>query len=273
MRNFVGRYDYINPKYTDVTWGVSDEDMFMRGIEEIRKLTEKGRTFALLQTVSNHPPFDLPPPAPFPALHGPEQLVPWLNGMRYSDWALGKFFEHAERETWFSHTLFVIVGDHGFSYEAPKAMMNLSSYHVPLLIYYPGDTEKGGQVNHTVSSQVDVLPTVMGLMGIHNAYQAWGRDLFRLDPSDQGWAVIKPSGGHETVGFIRGDILFVTAPKIAPSVYRYRLNPWDATKIQMPAETASEFAQNLYGYVQSGIKALLTYRAGVSAEDVSIMKK
>ena len=64
MQRFVGRDDYINPVFKDPTWGVSDEDMFVRGVDEITQLAEHGQVFALLQTVSNHAPFQLPAPAP-----------------------------------------------------------------------------------------------------------------------------------------------------------------------------------------------------------------
>jgi phosphoglycerol transferase MdoB-like AlkP superfamily enzyme len=273
MKNFVGRDDYINPKYMDATWGVSDEDMFTRGVEDIRRLAKEGPAFALLQTVSNHAPFDLPSPAPFADLNGPEHLMPRLNGLRYSDWALGKFFELAEKEPWFKDTLFVILGDHGFAYESPKAMMDLPSYHIPLLIYYPGDTKKGGQINHTVGSQVDVLPTVMGLMDIKSVSQSWGRDLFRIDQTDQGWAIIKPSGGGKTVGLIKGDLFFVTAPKMEPLAYRYSLNPWNPEEVKLTAEETDALSKTLHGYVQAAINALMTSHAGVTADDVVKSRK
>jgi phosphoglycerol transferase MdoB-like AlkP superfamily enzyme len=199
--------------------------------------------------------------------------MPRLNGLRYSDWALGKFFELAEKEPWFKDTLFVILGDHGFAYESPKAMMDLPSYHIPLLIYYPGDTKKGGQINHTVGSQVDVLPTVMGLMDIKSVNQSWGRDLFRIDPNDQGWAIIKPSGGGKTVGLIKGDLFFVTAPKMEPLAYRYSLNPWNPEEVKLTAEETDALSKTLHGYVQAAINALMTSHAGVTADDVVKSRK
>ncbi|MDH4231417.1 MAG: LTA synthase family protein [Nitrospirota bacterium] len=272
MKYFVGRDDYRNPKFKDPTWGVSDEDMFLRGVEEISKLAAQGPTFALLQTLSNHAPFNLPAPAPFSGLSGPEELMPRLNGIRYSDWALGRFFDLAGREPWFNDTLFVIVGDHGFAYRSPMAMMDLSSYHVPLLLYYPRDAKGANRKIHTVGSQVDVLPTVMGLMGIRSLSQSWGRDLFRLAPADQGWAVIKPSGSGQTVGLVKGDRLFVISPKLNPSAYQFRLNPWTATQISLSPETAAVLSEELHGYIQTGINALMTFRAGVPADRMRILK-
>lgn len=268
MKHFVGRDDYIKPKFMDATWGVSDEDMFMRSLEVIRKLTAQGPTFAFLQTVSNHAPFDLPPPAPFTDLTGPDTLMPRLNGMRYSDWALGLFFDHAEKESWFADTLFVILGDHGFSLEAPQAMINLSNYHVPLLFYYPRHKEGAGIKVHSVGSQVDVLPTVLGLMNITSAHQSWGRDLFRLDPDDKGWAVIKPSGGGQTVGLIRDDMLYVTSPGVASSLYQFSLNPWTVTQTRFSGDISEMLSRELHAYVQTGLDTLLSFRAGVSAEQL-----
>ena len=89
--------------------------------EEIRRLSAKGPTFALLQTLSNHAPFNLPPPAPFNDISGPQQLLPRLNGIRYADWALGNFFDKVSKEPWFKDTLFVILGDHGFPFESKQA--------------------------------------------------------------------------------------------------------------------------------------------------------
>ena len=42
IRYFVGRDDYINPLHNDPTWGVSDEDMFMRAVDEIGRLSAQG---------------------------------------------------------------------------------------------------------------------------------------------------------------------------------------------------------------------------------------
>jgi phosphoglycerol transferase MdoB-like AlkP superfamily enzyme len=270
MKYFVGRDDFKNPIYRDPTWGVSDEDMFMRGLEEIRKLAARGPAFALLQTLSNHAPFHLPPPAPFSDLKGPEQLMPRLTGIRYSDWALGRFFERAVREPWFNDTLFVILGDHGFAYRPPMAMMDLSSYHVPLLIYYPRDGKGANRKIHTVGSQVDVFPTVMGLMGIRSLNQSWGRDLFRLEPTDPGWAVIKPSGSAQTVGLVQGDRLFVTSPNLSPSAYQFKLNPWTANQIELSPEDSAALSEELHGYIQAGLNVLLTSHAGVPAEGMKM---
>jgi len=263
MKHFVGIKDFRQPKFTDATWGVSDEDMFLRGITEIDHLTEKGPVFAFLQSLNNHAPYELPPPAPFKDITGPASLIPRLNGLRYADWALGRFFAEAGKKPWFKKTLFIIYGDHAFAFQRPKALLDLTRQHIPLLVYYPGDTRPSGQVIHAVGSEVDILPTILGLLKIDSPIQSWGRDLFRLDTDDPGWALIKPSGGEPTVAFIKGDNFLVEAPGIKPVLYHYSLYPWDVQPItEGNDDLCKEYKLALESYVETGIDALARQVAG-----------
>ena len=70
MSNFVGRDDYVDPIYMDSTWGVSDEDMFNRSIEELNKLDSDTPFYAMLQTLSNHVPYALPENLAFDPITG-----------------------------------------------------------------------------------------------------------------------------------------------------------------------------------------------------------
>ena len=268
IEKFVGKDDFKNPRFMDPTWGVSDEDMFLRGVEEIDRLSKGGRrVFALLQTLSNHAPFDLPPPAPFKGIKGPDVLMPRLNGIRYGDWALGRFFEEARKRPWFNRTLFVIYGDHGFAFEQPKALMDLTRQHIPLLIYYPGDTRHAGLMVKDVGSEVDIMPTVLGLLHVRAINQAWGRDLFRPCSESAGWAVVKPSGGNPTVAMINGDEFLVEAPGLNPVLYDFSLYPWHVNQLTIQDHPmASILERQLESYVETGIRTLKAHRAGVGKE-------
>ena len=268
MHDFVGREDYINPLHNDPTWGVSDEDMFMRAADEIDRLSAQGPAFALLQTLSNHAPFNLPPPAPFADIDGPVHLRPRLNGLRYADWALGKFFDVASQKPWFRETLFVVLADHGFAFESKQADIDLDEYHIPLLIYYPGDTRYAGRRIHTIGSQVDVLPTSLGLLEVRYAGQPWGRDLFRLDARDRGWAVIKPAGTSQKAAFIHDNYLAILKPEFSPELYKFELNPWRAVKTSGQSDMASSLSRSASAYLQTALTALLTKHAGITAQEI-----
>jgi membrane-anchored protein YejM (alkaline phosphatase superfamily) len=172
------------------------------------------------------------------------------------------------KEPWLKDTLFVILGDHGFPFESKQAELDLDDYHVPLLLYYPGDTRYAGRHIHTVASQVDVLPTSLGLMGIRTAIQAWGRDLFRLDSSDPGWAVLKPAGNSKKVAFVQGESLLVIKPDFNPELWKYKLNPWQANTVHGQSLVVTDLSQTLCAYLKTGLTALQANRAGVGHEDL-----
>ncbi|SQC55605.1 membrane protein [Pseudomonas aeruginosa] len=97
-----------------------------------------------------------------------------LTAMRYSDWALGQFFEKAKKSPYYKDTLFVVVGDHGFGSPEQLTEMDLHRFNVPLLLIAPGIQEKFGTHLPTVGTQVDIVPTIMGLLGGETVHQCWG---------------------------------------------------------------------------------------------------
>ncbi len=97
-----------------------------------------------------------------------------LTAMRYADWALGQFFDKARKAPYFKDTLFVVVGDHGFGSTEQLTEMDLFRFNVPLLLIGPGIQDKFGAVSHTVGTQVDIVPTIMGRLGGEVRHQCWG---------------------------------------------------------------------------------------------------
>jgi phosphoglycerol transferase MdoB-like AlkP superfamily enzyme len=268
MTRFVGRHDYENPVFSDPTWGVSDQDMFARGSEELDRLAATGKPFyALLQSLSNHTPYALPRNLPVERVTGQGSLDEHLTAMRYSDWALGKFFEKAKRSPYYEETLFVVVGDHGFGGREQLTEMDLYRFNVPLLLLAPGIQERFGRVRSSVGSQVDVVPTVMGFFGGRTRHQCWGRDLLGLPDGDAGFAVIKPSGGDQTVAIVRGDRILVKPRDGEARVYDYRLGRDSRASPVKEAPERAELQKQLEAFIQSATKSLLENSAGAARDD------
>jgi phosphoglycerol transferase MdoB-like AlkP superfamily enzyme len=261
MRHFIGRNDYVNPVFSDPTWGVSDQDMFDRAVTELNALDHTRPFYALLQTLSNHTPYALPDPLPVDAVSGQGVNDEHLTAMRYSDWALGRFFDQVRNEPWYRDTLFVVIGDHGFGTPRQLTDLDLLRFNVPMLLIAPGITERFGQRNDIVGTQVDVVPTIMGRLGGAVQQQCWGRDLLALPAGDKGFGVIKPSGGGQTVGLLRGDELVVQPRGEQPRAYRYQLGP-QATVTEQ-AHVPGDLQEQLKAYVQTATSALLEDRVGV----------
>ncbi|PWB35971.1 hypothetical protein DCO48_00560 [Pseudomonas sp. SDI] len=262
MTTFIGRNDFVNPVFSDPTWGVSDQDMFDRGAQELAHTYGKKPFYALLQTLSNHTPYALPKDLPVEPVTGQGRLDEHLTAMRYSDWALGQFFEKARKEPYFKETLFVIVGDHGFGNHQQVTELDLGRFNVPLLLIGPGIQEKFGAVNHTVGTQVDIVPTVMGRLGGETRHQCWGRDLLNLPAGDQGIGMIKPSGSEQIVGLVQGDRLLIESKDMSPRVYRYQLGKeFNAELIEAPDQ--ADMTRKLESFIQTATKSLLDNTAGV----------
>ncbi|MBA1190817.1 LTA synthase family protein [Pseudomonas entomophila] len=262
MTTFIGRNDFVNPVFSDPTWGVSDQDMFDRANEELSHNYGKKPFYALLQTLSNHTPYALPKDLPVKPVTGQGRLDEHLTAMRYSDWALGQFFEKASKQPYYKDTLFVIVGDHGFGNHQQVTELDLGRFNVPLLLIAPGIQDAFGAVNHTVGTQVDIVPTIMGRLGGETRHQCWGRDLLNLPAGDPGIGIIKPSGSEQIVGLVQGDRILIESKDMSPRLYRYQLgSEFKAELIDSPDQP--DLVKKLESYIQTATKSLLDNTAGV----------
>lgn len=257
MTRFIGRNDYKNPIVSDPTWGVSDQDMFDRAVIELQQMDRGKPFYALLQTLSNHTPYALPKELPVAPVKGHGWQNEHLTAMRYSDWALGQFFNKIRPMPWFKETLFVVLGDHGFGVNEQLTEMDLFRHHVPMLIIAPGITNKFGNTRDVVGTQVDVVPTIMGRLGGGVRHQCWGRDLLALDAADPGFGIIKPSGTDQTVAMIRGDKILVQPKGQVARAYRYNLGESPYVARLSSSHSDKTMLQQLLAYIQTATETLL----------------
>lgn len=261
MRNFIGREDFVDPVFIDPTWGVSDQDMFDRAAVELAKKDPSKPFYALLQSLSNHTPYALPEQLPVAPVTDRGSNNQHLTAMRYSDWALGQFFEKAKKSPYYKDTLFVIVGDHGFGSPEQLTEMDLFRFNVPLLLIGPGVREKFGERRDTVGTQIDVVPTIMGRLGGSSRQQCWGRDLLTLPEGDAGIGVIKPSGSDQTVAIVSGERVLVQPKGLPAKLYRYQLQERRVEVLQGDAEQPG-LQKRLEAFLQVATQSLLHNTTG-----------
>lgn len=152
-------------------WGVSDEDMARKAIKEMNAQAKTGKPFFNhWMTVSNHRPFTYPEGR----IDIPGTAKSRQGGVKYTDYALKLFFELAKKESWFKDTVFVIVADHCAS-SAGRTELPLDRYRIPCLIY--AESLEAKRVD-TLVSQIDVMPTVMGLLNFSYESKFLGQDIF-----------------------------------------------------------------------------------------------
>lgn len=157
-------------------FGVPDEVLFGYAIKKINNLNQAHKPFfTTILTSSNHDSLSLP--NPLPSGFHPHSATRFHQSYEYADWSISQFIELAQKEDWFENTIFVFVADHGSNnqqgYDLP-----LNVHHIPFLIYAPTIFHEPKTYDNMVS-QIDVFPTIMGLLNIPFTNSTFGIDLFR----------------------------------------------------------------------------------------------
>jgi len=154
------------------TFGVPDDFMFRFSIPKINTLNKSGKPFFVsLMTTSDHGPFYIPP------YFTPKSKKGRVRSVEYADWSLKQFFELAKKQEWFQETLFVLVADHGLALTAAYDI-SLDYHHSPGIIYNP-DILGAPKSFHNIAGQIDIFPTIMGVLNIPYVNNTLGIDLLR----------------------------------------------------------------------------------------------
>lgn len=170
-KRFLEQKDFAKPTFT-TAWGVCNEDLYDRALEEMRSMNAAGKPFFVTtMSVSNHKPYTYPPGriAENPSDRKRENVV------KYTDYALGRFFEKARGEAFWKDTVFVVVADHGARVYGSQTIP-IKSYEIPMVILGPAVVQKPAR-HGMLGCQLDVAPTILGLLGRPYQSTFFGRDL------------------------------------------------------------------------------------------------
>jgi phosphoglycerol transferase MdoB-like AlkP superfamily enzyme len=161
----------------DGTWGIFDEPFFIDAAKKINTFVKPFCTVVF--SLSSHDPFNIPTNRKnlFAKFKGETDFQ---IAMRYSDFSLSKFFEYAEKQKWYSNTIFIITADHTI-YTARNDVF--SSFHIPLLIFDPADQKS--EIVAKVGTHVDILPTIIDLLHVPTIHASMGKSL--LDTNKNGF--------------------------------------------------------------------------------------
>jgi len=179
-------------------WGVADEDLYTLALSRFDKAHAAGKPFfAHLMTTSNHRPYT------FPGGRGPWPQKQRNSAVLYTDWAIGDFLRRARQHEWFKDTVFVFTADHCAS-SAGKAALPAFRYRIPLWVYAPGKVAPG--TFDGLMGQIDIAPTVLGLLGMDYDSRFYGVDVFEHAP-DRAFV-----GTYQLLGYLQPDRLVQLAP-------------------------------------------------------------
>jgi phosphoglycerol transferase MdoB-like AlkP superfamily enzyme len=219
----IDRTDMEAPNFANI-WGVSDEDLFRNAVRVFDEQHQHGeKIFSVVMTTSNHKPFTFPPGVRGVPVKGGGREA----GIRYADYSIGRFFEMAKTKPWFDDTLFVIVADHGARVYG-REDIPVSTYEIPLVLYSPKHI-KPARVE-TLTSQIDVAPTVIGILNFDYDSTFFGIDVLRDSHPDR----LIPLNHNRDIALFDGHNLIQIGFRKTSAQYLY--DPESHRQTQVPTD-------------------------------------
>ena len=183
-------------------WGMADEDLYRETLKLADANYAQQKPFLLqLMTTSNHRPYTYP-----------EGRIDIKSGngrdgaVKYTDYAIGQFLNEARKKPWFDNTIFVFVADHTAG-SAGKEDLPITNYQIPLFIYAPKLIE--ARENSQLASQIDLAPTLLGLLNLDYQSTFFGRNLLQDNPLPPRVVV----GNYQHLGLFDGKDLAILSPR------------------------------------------------------------
>jgi len=222
-------------------WGVADEHLFDHVIEEIdraKRAAPAQPVFAHVMTTSNHRPYTYPAGRiDIPSHSGREGAV------KYSDYALGRLIEQARERPWFDDTVFVITADHGANARG-TSRIPVDKYRIPLFLYAP--KHLAPRRVDRLMSQIDIAPTLLGLLDFRYYTKFIGRDVLHAAPqTDRAFVA-----NFQTLGYLKGEQMVVLQPRRKVEWLRRAGEEYVADPAQSPA-----FAREAIAFYQVAARA------------------
>ncbi len=176
----------------DGMWAIWDEPFLQYYCTKMNEMKQPFMTAVF--TASSHHPYVVPDK--YKDVY-PEEGIIMHKCIRYTDMAIGRFFQEASRQPWFQNTIFVLTSDHTNMSDHDYYQTDLGGFCSPIIIYEPGGSREPS-VEPKIAQQIDILPTVMGMLHYPDPYFGFGIDLLNT-PADSTWAVNYLNGIYQYV--------------------------------------------------------------------------
>ena len=177
----------------DGMWAIWDEPFLQYYAAKMSEMKEPFMTAVF--TASSHHPYVIP--EKYKDVY-PEEGLTIHKCIRYTDMAIGRFFQEASRQPWFKNTIFVLTSDHTNQSDHMEYQTDLGGFCSPIIIYEPGVTDQQPEMQQKIAQQIDILPTLMGRLHYPKPYFAFGIDVLNT-PAEQTWAVNYMNGFYQYV--------------------------------------------------------------------------
>ena len=242
FQDIISEKDYPSSEVLS-TLGVPDHYLFQFAIPKIDEIARNGdKFFVTFMTASDHGPYIIPEDIDFKSSHKDvkKQVV------QYADWSIRRFMEEAKKTSWYENTVFIFIADHGYRGKATYDMP-LEYHHSPFIIFNPKWTSQADSYPN-MATQMDVGPTILGLIGVNWENNTLGIDLFRKERPYAFFCA------DDKLGCLSKDLFLVMRNNGLKSLYKYKSldtkdyageYPEELNKMELYAKAMTAVAQEL----------------------------
>ena len=198
----------------DGTWAIWDEPFLQFFALKMSELQQPFMTSVF--TASSHHPFAIP--EQYRGVYH-EGQHPIHKCILYSDNALRRFFVTAKQQPWYDNTIFVLTADHTNHSNHDVYLTSLGAFSVPIIFFDPSGSLPREKRNG-VAAQIDIMPTILGLLGYDEPYIAFGKDL--LSGNTPTWTVNYSNGIYQ---YVDGPLVLLFDGERQTALYNYVDDP------------------------------------------------
>ncbi|WP_095498754.1 LTA synthase family protein [Paraferrimonas haliotis] len=223
FEDIVEEKDYQSPSFKG-SWGVSDEDLYTKAHQEFTQLNKQNRPFfSLVFTSSNHSPFEYPEGKiePYDSEYNTRN-----NTVKYSDYALGTFFDKAKQSKYWDDTVFIIIADHDAQVHGSQ-LVPVNHFHIPAVILGNGIAPR---IDERLVNNLDMPPTLLSLIGVDSVSPMIGRDMTQPLAREDERVMMQFDKNY---GYLTRDNLVVFSPGEKVSSYTYNFDTNELTPAQV----------------------------------------
>jgi phosphoglycerol transferase MdoB-like AlkP superfamily enzyme len=173
-------------------WGIPDHISVEKSIQTIDKHDKK--FFSTLLLLSSHVPFEIPVSND---IKGGDTSSKYKASVKYSDYALGRFFAQASTKPWHKNTIYIITSDHGSNHTGIENNVD-ERYHIPFIIHSPSmDSLKS---NYRTHNSFDLPYTIAQSCGLQSDVFSFGVNMMGNKQVNVGFGVWSNDNDCQLVG-------------------------------------------------------------------------
>jgi arylsulfatase A-like enzyme len=266
------------PEAEPASWGVHDEHLMRYAARYLERVDASGEpAFLTMFSVSHHHPWEPPAGhvAPTPSPPGNAEYGAFLRTLHYTDHCLGLFVELLAERGLADKTILVVLadtaqpmGEHDGNHMLLRNLYE-ENLRVPLLVLAPGRLREPAVVD-VVGSQVDLLPTLLDVLGWSATHHAVGSSLRRADGERTAY-FNNPHGGP-LIGARRGRFKLVYDEGTgARALFDLETNPGETRDVSAKNEDVADALQSSTRDVFRAHEAL--YRAEAFAPRAAVQNR